>query len=309
MKTRQGMVIKKNLLALLPMVLITFVFCFMLFIYEPIFMYATNMNDFWFDFGIMIKPTIKIFGLFFLACCLVFVAFFTICKLLKNKIWIYNGLVLLFFLIFVVTYVQGNWLVASLPGLDGSEISWEVLGKTDDLIAGVLFCVLTIAAIMLTVKFDSDRVVKWCSAVSLVIFIMLLSSLISVLGSNDAIRNKDGINLTMANFNTISENKNFLIFLVDTVDAEAFENILDDNLKYKNVFEDFTFFTDALSAYPHTRNAIPQILSGYLYKNEREFSEYCSEAYNNSRLFSMLSDRDYNINLYSSDLVWNGEKI
>lgn len=33
-----------------PAYMIWFAFCFMLFIYEPLLMYSTNKNDFWFDF-------------------------------------------------------------------------------------------------------------------------------------------------------------------------------------------------------------------------------------------------------------------
>ena len=46
-----------------PAYLICVVFCFMLFVYEPLLMYSTNKNDFWFDFGIMIVPTLVIFVL------------------------------------------------------------------------------------------------------------------------------------------------------------------------------------------------------------------------------------------------------
>lgn len=47
-----------------PAYMIWFAFCFMLFIYEPLLMYSTNKNDFWFDFWIMILPTLVIFVLF-----------------------------------------------------------------------------------------------------------------------------------------------------------------------------------------------------------------------------------------------------
>ena len=45
---------------LLPAYILCLAFSFMLFIYEPIMMYVNNMNDFWFNFNIMIKPVLEI---------------------------------------------------------------------------------------------------------------------------------------------------------------------------------------------------------------------------------------------------------
>ena len=84
--------------------IILFVGCFMLYIYEPIIMYATNMDDFWFDFQLMIVPTIEIFSALFL---MAIVAITTI-------------------------YIQGNWLVNDLPPLDGTIINWMEYGKGEN---------------------------------------------------------------------------------------------------------------------------------------------------------------------------------
>ncbi len=45
---------------------IIFAGCFMLLVYEPILMYATNTDEFWFDFSTMIIPTMAIFVVFML---------------------------------------------------------------------------------------------------------------------------------------------------------------------------------------------------------------------------------------------------
>lgn len=300
--------LKKTLKDWLLAIVITFVFCFMLFIYEPIFMYATNIDDFWFDFGIMIKPTMKIFMIFWLGSCLVSIVVYFISRMLKNNIWLYKSFIVFLSMLFIVAYIQGNWLIGSLPGLDGSEIAWDTLGKKEDIINSLIFVSLVIIGIILAVKFKLNNLLRSCTIISIIIFVMLFTSLIAVVWDNDALKTKNGINLTMNNFNSISENKNFLIFLVDSVDAKKFAEVLDSDPAYRDVFADFTFFTDTLSAFPFTQYSVPFILSGNITKNEKEFSEYSSEAYNNSKLFSMLEEKNYDLNLYSSSLVWNGKK-
>ncbi len=57
----------RGLRQLAPAFMVMFTFCFMLFLYEPLLMYSTNKNEFWFDFGIMILPTLAIFAMFFFA--------------------------------------------------------------------------------------------------------------------------------------------------------------------------------------------------------------------------------------------------
>lgn len=47
---------KNNIKKLLPAYILSLAVSFMLFIYEPIVMYTSNINDFWFDFITMLKP-------------------------------------------------------------------------------------------------------------------------------------------------------------------------------------------------------------------------------------------------------------
>ena len=53
---------------------------------------------------------------------------------------------------------------------------------------------------------------------------------------------------------------------------------------------------------------MPQILSGYVYKNEEEYGDYSAGAYNGSPFFKELDSRGYEIFLYDKELVWYGKK-
>jgi len=57
---------KRILRELAPAYFLIFATSFMMLIFEPILLYATNMNDFWFDFSIMIRPLLGVFACFLL---------------------------------------------------------------------------------------------------------------------------------------------------------------------------------------------------------------------------------------------------
>ena len=59
---------KNNIKNLMPAYILSFVISFMLYVYEPILIYSSNVNDFWFDFktmfgAILICSLVLFFGL------------------------------------------------------------------------------------------------------------------------------------------------------------------------------------------------------------------------------------------------------
>lgn len=293
---------------LLPAYVIWFAFCFMLFVYEPLLMYSTNKNDFWFDFGIMIFPTLVIFALFLVTGAVLIVAFyFVTVKLSKGKTGIYQCAVTALFVVFLATYIQGVYLSTSLPVLTGETIAWDQYLK-EDLLTAALWVILGTAAIALTVKFGTEPVVKWESRISAAIVVMLLAGLLPQMFSNNAFEKKDALITTNAHFNDVSTNRNFFILLVDAVEAESFETVLESNEEYRDVFKDFTYYSNTASVYPFTRDSMPLLLTGAVNRNEKEFGEFASEAYNNSPLFERLEAEDYDIGIYMEEPVWYGER-
>lgn len=85
--------------------------CFMLFIYEPILMYATNLDELWFDFDAKISSVLVIFSLFFFMGILLCTLIYYINKVFSKKIIVYKTIALFSSLIFFSLYVQGNWLI------------------------------------------------------------------------------------------------------------------------------------------------------------------------------------------------------
>ena len=137
---------------------------------------------------------------------------------------------------------------------------------------------------------------------------MLSTGLVSTLLTNNHIYEKKGIyTATNIDINTLSTNNNFLMLLLDMEDSKTFDKVIKDNNK-ENIFNDFTYFPDTLSAYPFTRESIPYILSGMWFEEETSFTEYFNNALSNSKFIQQLKDSNYDVNIYEKQLLWTDEK-
>ena len=135
-------------------IIMSLVISFMLFIYEPIITYATNTSDYWFNFSPLITNNLLIFLIILAILNILSFVIYFIAKLFKNKL-IFNIYIVLMFVSFVATYIQGNFLAGSLPTLDGSPIIWSNYAK-DSIISIVLWIIIIALNIFLYIKFKKN---------------------------------------------------------------------------------------------------------------------------------------------------------
>ena len=296
---------KKFLREMIPVIIIAFSYVFMLYIYEPVVMYSANVNDFWFGFFALIKSNIAFSMLAFL-CLLAFSSLIYLISSLFKKRKIYDIYLILFSSAFIYLYIQGNFLAGKLPILDGSPIIWSSYKYQSIISIVAIICVLALNFILYFNFKESYK--KTISIITSTIIVMILSGLIPILINNKELYIKKGIYVsTTDNINMLSKNDNFIILLVDMLDSKTFDKVLKENNK-EDLFKDFTYYPDTLSAYPYTKESIPFILSGKWYEAKESFYKYYNEALNNSSLFKELYKKNYDVNIYEQDLLWNSEK-
>ena len=144
---------------LIPALVLSFVTCFMLLIFEPTIMYAANMNDFWFDYGMLMKTMFIYFLVAFLGLSFLFgIVYFINKKFFKEK-KIFKIFYIASLIIFIATYIQGNYLVGDLPVLTGDEIEWGNY-LVNDIITVVIWIALIVSSVILCKKYKIEEVIK-----------------------------------------------------------------------------------------------------------------------------------------------------
>ena len=291
----------------LPSLVLIFTLSFMLFIFEPIVLYSGNVNDFWFDFSTMIKPSLIMFVVLVFGLGGVFFCLFLIGRKLKKELIFLIPTVVLFDL-FLILYIHGNFLSGALPSLNGEAIDWGGFKVMN--IVSVFICLIIIVATVVGVrKLKTEKIFDVVKYATIVIFLMMFVSGITTLFTTDILKSKPLATYATADeINVYSSDKNFLILLVDAVDSKTFSDLLKDESLYKETFRDFSYYPDTVGVYRLTRDSIPFIFSGKWNRNEVDFTTYSTDAYDNSEFFKRLEAEGYERTFYDEDFVWESEK-
>lgn len=283
-KKKYGFV-ERILLLLPPTIFLIFTFA----IYMPSSLFISNIDDFALDY-------IKIVPLIALVSVAVLVIVYIIGLIIPIKRLFYSY-VLLVFSLALGFYIQGNFLNPAFNSLNGKEIAWSEykINGIISIIAWIL--VFVVPQVVYAIKENiMSLIVKWGSlfvtAMQLVSLVVLLLTTHKVV-SNDFAVTKNG------EFELSSKN-NTIMFVVDTLDASWFEDMLLPNEEYKKSLKDFTYFDDAVAGGAPTVLGIPTLLTGKIDMDaSRDTSEYYKDAYESSSLFADMQKSNCNVKLFT----------
>ena len=280
---------------LLPGVFISLAISFLIFLYAPIDLYCANISEFWFDFSTLLLTA---FGMFTVSM-LVLLLIYVIALWVHPKVYriaLTGGLAL-----FICTYIQGNFMIDRLPPLDGTSIWWgkyDVLRMDTLMLWGIVLTIAIIAAIFLK-KEKFENTIMFISGV---MALMLLVTVCSTILTSGALTPKVHMHISVENEFQMSEEENFVIFVLDTADSREFTAMLEDHPEYREIFSDFTYYENMMGNYSCTMNAVAYILSGKWFENQEPLDEYLNDVYLNSPLWEELRNRGYRIDLYEDDI-------
>ena len=291
---------KRDKKQLLPGIVIAIAIAFLVFLYAPVDLYCSNISEFWFDFGILIRASLGLFLISAVILSLVYVCLWLIHPVLY-RIGLTGG-----FLGLICTYIQGNFLVKNLPPLDGTSIQWEeyTVLRTEDF---VLWGIGLIVVVLMYIFLKKDMLSKAVMYLSGGLTLMLLITAVSVVFTSGALQEKVHYQYGADKEFVMSEDQNFVILLLDTVDSRTVTELLADHPEYNEIFRDFTYFENTVGAYSCTERAVPYILSGEWYENDEPFDDYMKRMYQVSPLFNTLQERGYNMELYDSELYMDDD--
>lgn len=280
---------------LLPGILMAAAISFLIFFYAPVELYCGNLDEFWFDLDVILRMSGAAFLISTFLLTVIYAAALRIHPMLY-RIGLAGGLVIL-----ICTYIQGNFLISRLPSLDGNAIYWgkyESLRKESILLWIIVLAVVT-ALWILCKKELFARVISY---VSVCLTLMLLVTAVSESVTSGAWTPKDHVQVTTEGEFNMSDDTNFVIFVLDSVDSRDFAERLAAHPEYNEYFSDFTYFQNTTCAYPCTKHSIPYILSGEWYENGEPFEDYVKRVYREASLLQELRQRGYQMGFYEDEL-------
>lgn len=270
---------------------------FMLFLYAPLELLFTNMDEFWFDAYIVTSVMIVVFVIGSVVSILAFSLLYKI-----NEILYRFGL-MLYFAGFICLYVQGNILNAGLPPLDGEQIDWSMYPAEQVksiILWGSVFSVTL--AVTILCKFKTELFEKIVKIISICMTLMFCVTLLTLALTNGGFEKKPNMCVTDRAMFDMSLDSNFVILLLDAVDADIMNRMIETDVGYRDIFTDFTSYNDAMGVYPYTKHSIPFILTGGWFENKTDYREYARAAYVNSPFLKTLEEGDYQMGVYEVDL-------
>lgn len=280
---------------------------FLLCIFAPLDIFFTNKKEFWYDFGTLLPFALVSFAVLFAVLGIIYAC---LTKLHKTAGAVCCGVLTL---VYLCTYIQGNFLTGYLPVLDGAPIDW---GKLWMHRVESIVCWLVVAAVLVRVwawcrkreSAGSLKFVRICGTGSLLLTMMLLVTLVSEAILYNGLEERVKRSNSMTNALAFSQDKNLVVVLLDAVDGDEMAKLLETDQEYKELFQDFTFYQNTLGVYPFTLYAVPYLIDGRPFlAGEEDWFSYVTNAYIESPFVQELWAQDYKVGLYETDLICNSD--
>lgn len=263
----------------------------------PLEVYIKNASQLWFG----IKDAVK----FFLSdTAIYFAVFFIIYIVVRRKSIKCFYLSILLGLLFGL-FLQSYVISIDYGMFDGHEIRWDEYTSHGIVNTFIwLVCVGGAFVFFRRLKFDKARLIKFVKPlvfgiVSIQCVVLALNIINNPLPPN-VFQKRDSINvLTTRDMFTISSKDNIIVFLLDAFDAKIFEEIIKKEPKIIDELKGFTFYPDTTSIYGYTEYSLPQILTGKIYYNDKSYTDYFEDAWDDNAYYKNLKKNNYNIGIYS----------
>lgn len=267
---------------------------FMLFLYAPLEIYFNNKYEFWFDFFDLFPICLLMFAVF------TGVSFLLAFIVSKINAKLYHAFLVVYLIVFLCTYIQGNFMTGNLPHLDGSSVDWAQYSGLR--IGSVILWLAVIVLLLFAVKkLSLAKVAESAGVVSGLISLVLLITLLTLGYTRQGLEHKFSMSNTTYHELEMSTDRNLVLLVLDTVDGDTMSEIIEKHPEYQEILSDFTYYDNTMSAYPFTVYSIPYLFSGEWYEDQEEFIEYAKRTYREAPFFADLEARGYRLGMYEEE--------
>lgn len=193
-------------------------------------------------------------------------------------------------------YIQGNWTFTDYGKMDGTPIPWDSYSQwaVKDTILWVLIAVIVILSIN-----SKARYLSVCTYIMLGVVATEMLTLGTLWVSTNAIKPEMDFTLEGGHEFELSSNKhNIIVILADGFDGQDFLPILETEPSFRSCFDGFTFYEDTCGTSLFSEESGITLLTGNQLETGPTFKENVAKAYQNTNLYQLLEQNQYETYLY-----------
>lgn len=269
--------------------LVSFVFSFIIFLFNPIDIVANNAQEFSFALSDIIGG--------------VLLSFFASFAILFAVLMIFNKYILNIITSLLLSFFISDYIYNLTVG-KGTLVSGDVridYGKSTTIFLIIIIAVayaLFLAGVLLKNKWKNV-----CAFICVLLIAMNSATLVSDFATKDFV-NKNGTTINYAlsekNLFGVSKKENIVYFLFDRFDTKYYDEVVNDNPNYfSKSLDGFTYFDNAVSTFSRTYPAVAGLITGVTYDGNTSSNEYFKKAYTTSPFLKDLKSNGYEINIYA----------
>ncbi len=283
---------KKELISrLISSAFVNLFFAFTLLFFSPLEVFMGNANEFVFSLGQI--WWILLLTAFAAAAILTVVAL----ALPKTVSFLWN---MLCFALGLCCYVQSMFLNGSMGSLTGDEDTYSDATVYINLGIWVFIILALLITPLILKKFGKlDIFKKGVFFVAAALTAMQLTAFTT--GSLTMESPAQLFYLNNEGQFELSNQKNTVIFIVDTCDGSYVDDMLDKNPEFLEGFDGFINYPDAVSTHSRTYPSLPYLLTGEICHFDKPYKTFIDEAHANSSYLSDIDKTDCHIGIYTDN--------
>ncbi len=270
----------------------------LIFIFAPLEFYLSNKESFYFGIYDLLPYLLALFVATTIGLLIIYCLLQRICPKL------YQVLITIQFLLTIAMYIQGNFIPNHYGSLNGTVIDWSNY-VVDGIISNGLFIAIIASMFIIYIKMPWKKLLKGYSTLSICIILVQLITLTTLMIQTNCFEKNETYVCTTKDEFSYSDKQNLIVLLLDNCDGKLFSDLFETerDAMYSSVFEDFTFYSDAMTMYSATDLSIPQILTGQNYKNEQPYGDFVNTAFEKSPLLNTLKENEWNNYVYTIQVM------
>lgn len=299
--------VKNKLLLMVPA---SFFLVITFFLYGPLSLYLPNAQELWFGLGDIMKCVLPVSAA-------VFALLIILGVVLPEGIS--QILAKLVFGCALGLYLQGN-LISIRYGsgvMDGSEIKWEHYTKYAIINTAVWILCLVLPFVISFIfekagkrktSGESDagkRANLVVIAASLFLSAIQLPAMAVELITYKP--NEQELSITEENEFVLSDKKNTLLYVLDTVDEKYFKEFTEAYPEYTDELTGFVHYENTLASAARTMVALPSMLTGEPFRREMTYSQYLDQVYMADNPLLRMAENGTRVDIYSQTLYFSDQ--